>query len=72
MAFIPKNCVEPTYVYFIYFNATKSLTHPSLDWTKANSFHVSEAVTEGSEVMPSTTARANAVTPTQHISQLIN
>ncbi len=34
------------------------ITHPSFDCTNANSFHVSELVTEGREVRPRTTARA--------------
>ena len=42
---------------------------PRLDWTKANSFHVMVAVTEGREVMPRITASANAVTPVNILCQ---
>ena len=36
-------------------------SHPSLDWTNANSFQVKVAVTEGNEVMPRITAKANEI-----------
>ena len=36
---------------------------PSFDWMKANSFQLNAAVTEGNDVMPSSTDNAYATTP---------
>ena len=43
--------------------AKRRQIQPSLDWTKANSFQVMEAVTEGRDVMPRRMDRAKARTP---------